>query len=346
MSRPTGESDHQVAYLGDLPLQHGGVLKDAVVAFETFGSLNAARDNAIVYPTSFGTTHRDTRWLVGSGRALDPDRYFIVIPNLFGNGLSSSPSRSAPGSEPFPAVTMADNVAAHHRVVTEHLGAARIALAVGFSMGAQAAYHWGALHPEIVDRIAPICGSARTSRHNFVFLEGVKAALTGDPNFCDGRFTGPPQQGLRALARVYAGWGLSQAFYREEIDLKLGFNSLQDFIERDWEPRFAEKDGNDLLAMIWTWQHADISAGRRYSGDLSAALRAIVSQALVMPSETDLYFRVEDSRGEVAHMPDATLLPIRTVWGHRVNNPSQNPADADFVDRALRAFLSGAGRPP
>jgi homoserine O-acetyltransferase len=217
-----------------------------------------------------------------------------------------------------------------------------VALVVGFSMGAQAAFHWGALYPDDVRRIAPICGSARTSPHNFVFLEGVKAALTGDPAWRDGYFASKPERGLRAMGRVYAGWGLSQAFYREALYRRIGFDSLEDFLVRDWEARFLRADANDLLAMLWTWQHADIAADARFGGDLAAALGAIRARAVVMPSETDLYFPVEDSRREVAQMPNATLKPIPTLWGHRVNNPLQNPADAAFVDRALRALLAAA----
>jgi len=332
--------DHRIAQLGDLPLQNGGVLKDAQLAYKLFGEASSGRP-AIVYPTSFGTTHRDLEWLIGPRMALDPDRYRIVMINLFGNGLSSSPSNAAESQRggAFPPITMYDNVDAQHRLVAELLGVERIALVVGFSMGAQAAFHWAARYPDFVQRIAPICGSARTSRHNFVFLEGVKAALQGDPAWNGEAFTAQPVQGLRAMARVYAGWGLSQAFYREEIYLKLGFASLEDFITRDWQARFRHHDGNDLLAMIHTWQSADIGAAAPFDGDLKRALAAIEAEALVMPSETDLYFPVEDCRRAVDGMKRAQLLPIPTIWGHRVNNPVQNPTDAAFVDNALRQFL-------
>lgn len=336
--------DYRLAEIGALPLQSGGMLRDACLAYKTFGEAAADRP-VIAYPTSFSTSHRDLEWLVGRGKALDPDRYFIVMINLFGNGLSTSPSNAASGQtgSDFPAVSMHDNISAQHRLLTDVLGIDRIALVVGFSMGAQAAYHWAARFPDMVARIAPICGSARTSHHNFVFLEGVKAALTSDPAWSGRGFASRPEQGLRAMARVYAGWGLSQAFYREEVFRQLGFASPEAFIAGDWEPRFARQDGNDLLAMLHTWQGADISAFAPFGGNLEAALAAITAEALVMPSETDLYFPVEDSRREVALMKRARLLPIPTIWGHRVNNPVQNPRDAAFVDRALCDFL---GRSP
>lgn len=332
-------ADYRLAMLGDLILQSGKVLSDAQLAYKVFGALEPGRP-VIVYPTSFGTHHTDLEWLVGAGKALDPARHTIVMINLFGSGLSSSPSNHRAGPAAFPAVTMQDNVRAQHLLLTQILGIGEIALVVGFSMGAQAAYHWGALFPGMVERIAPICGSARTSRHNIVFLEGVKAALTADPAWCDGVFTAPPTQGFRTMGRVYAGWAFSQAFYRDETDLKLGYASLEDFLMRDWDCRFSQRDGNDLVAMIWTWQHADISTGPTFGGNLDEALKAISARALVMPSATDLYFSADDSRLEVAAMRSATLLPIPTKWGHRVNVPVQNPSDASFIDAALLRFLN------
>jgi homoserine O-acetyltransferase len=334
-------ADYEIYELGDVGLQSGETLAKARLAYKTFGKPNSAGTNAILYPTSFGTQHSDIEWLVGRGRALDPEKYFIVIPNMFGNGLSSSPSNTAGAQGPgtFPNITMYDNVQLQCRLLRERLGIRRLSLVVGFSMGAQQAFHWGALHPGMVDKIAPICGSAKTARHNLVFLEGLRAALTGDPAWREGRFLKPAVRGLRAMARVYAGWGLSQAFYRDEVYLNINFSSLEDFIVRDWEAGFLRRDANNLLAMLWTWQHADISANVTYSNNLAAALQAISPKALVMPSETDLYFTVEDNRREVALMPNAELRPIRTIWGHRVNNPVQNPADARFIDNALRELL-------
>ena len=234
---------------------------------------------------------------------------------------------------------MYDNVMLQHRLLRERFDVRKIALVVGFSMGGQQAFHWGALFPDLVERIAPITSSAKTAQHNLVFLDGIKAALTLDPAWQDGAFVEPPVRGIRAMARVYAGWGLSQTFYRESLHLMIGFASLEDFIVRDWEAGFLRRDADNLLAMLWTWQNADISDNPIYRGDLTAALGAIKARALVMPSETDLYFPVEDSRRDVALMPNAELLPIPTIWGHRVNNPNQNPADAQFVDDALRRLL-------
>ncbi|OLE79937.1 MAG: hypothetical protein AUF76_15545 [Acidobacteria bacterium 13_1_20CM_2_65_9] len=338
--------DYDIFELGDIVLQSGLTLRQARLAYKTYGEPNAARDNVVLMPTFYASHHTDTEVMMAEGRALDPRTYFVVVPNMFGNGLSSSPSNTPPPFDraAFPPVTLYDNVVQQYRLVTEWLGITRIRLVVGFSMGAQQAFQWGALYPDMVDAIAPICGSARTSVHNFVFLEGVKAALMADAAFADGWYDTPPVKGLIAFSRVYAGWAYSQDFYRAHEYRKMGLASVADVL-RFSEARYRSRDANDLLAMLWTWQHADISANPQFNGDFAAALQAISPRAIVMPSATDLYFRARDNELEVEQMPNAQLRPIPSSWGHAAGRGA-NPVDNEFVDAALAELLepAGAGR--
>lgn len=333
--------DYFVFNAGNVVLQSGITFRDARLAYQTYGKLNARRSNVILYMTSFAAHHYDIEWMVGPGKALDTDKYFVVIPNLFGNGLSSSPSNA---TEPFsgsrwPNFTIADNVAIQHRLLTEELGIEALQLACGWSMGGLQAYHWAALHPGMVKRLAVLCGAAKTSPHNQVFIEGVRATLTTDPGFVNGTFVQRPERGLRAMGRNYAAMAMSQTFYREEIWRQAGFSSLEDYLVMSWEANFLKRDANNLLAHLWTWQHADIAANARFNGDFDAALQAITAKALIMPSETDLYFQVEDNRLEVAQMRNATLLPIPSIWGHRAGLPSSNLDDAAFISAAITKLL-------
>jgi homoserine O-acetyltransferase len=336
-------ADYEIFDLGDVVLQCGQTLRNAKLAYKTFGKLNRDKTNAIVYPTWYSGQHYENEWLIGPGMGLDPDKYFIIIPNMFGNGLSSSPSNTpAPFNQArFPHVTLYDNVTQQYRLVTERLQIKKVALVLGWSMGAQQTFQWGALYPEMVERILPFCGSAKTSRHNIVFLEGVKAALTADDAFAGGWYERPPYKGLRAMGRVYAGWGFSQAFYREKLDLKkMGYASLEDFLVGFWEGIFYNRDANNLLTMLWTWQHGDISANAKYNGNFEKALKAITCKAIVMPGKTDLYFPPEDSEYEVRHMPNAQLRPIDSIWGHFAGGPGTNPEDVKVIDQAVKELLA------
>jgi homoserine O-acetyltransferase/O-succinyltransferase len=333
-------ADYEVFELGDVVLQCGITLPQAKLAYKTHGKLSASGDNAVVMPTFYGSRHVENEAMIGNGRPLDPTQWFIIVPNMFGNGLSSSPSNTPPPFDraAYPNITLYDNVVCQHRLLTEHLGIDHLRLVVGFSMGAQQAFQWGALYPEMVQAIAPLCGSARTSPHNYLFLEGVKAALTCDAAFADGWYENPPVKGLRAFSRVYAGWAFSQDFFREREYCKMGLASMEDAV-RFLEGYFRRNDANDLLAMLWTWQHADISANRSYNGDFAATLGAIRARAIVMPSETDLYFRVRDNQLEVDLMPNAELRPIPSIWGHAAGL-GVNPTDNEFIDTALRELLA------
>jgi homoserine O-acetyltransferase/O-succinyltransferase len=334
--------DEGVFECGDVALQCGLTLPAARIVWRSHGILAPDRSNVIVYPTSYSARHHDTEWLIGPELVLDPSRWFILIPNMFCNGLSSSPSTHLTppyDRERFPRITTYDNVLQQKRLLREVFGVEQVAMVYGWSMGGQQAYHWGALFAEAVERIAVVCGSARTAAHNKVFLEGVRSTLTADPAWRNGWFHERPLTGLRAMGRVYAGWAMSQAFYRDELWRGLGYGSLEDYLISGWEGNFIGRDANDLVWQLRTWFDADISANQRFDGDLRAALGAITARAVIMPSETDLYFTVEDNRRELADLRNAELRPIPSLWGHRAGNPRQNPEDMRFIRAAVRELL-------
>lgn len=332
-------SGYETFNAGDVTLQSGEVFKGMTLAYKTYGKLNADKSNAILYPTSFAAQHGDIEWLIAPGAALDPERYFIIIANLFGNGLSSSPSNT--GS--YPMVTYHDAIGVQHRLVTEQFGIKRLAMVYGWSMGGMQAYHWAARYPEMVERAAVVCGSARCAPYNAVFLESVRAALTADPAFVDGRFVSRPERGLRAMGRVYSGWAMSYGFYRDEVWRELGFTSLEDYLSRAWDVAFAHRDANNVLAQLWTWQNGDISRCDAFGGDFAKAMAAITARMLLMPGATDCYFQEGDNAAELPLLVNAAaaeLCPIPSLHGHRAGNPMNIPADKAFLNAKIAEFLA------
>ncbi|HEY1643425.1 MAG TPA: alpha/beta fold hydrolase [Streptosporangiaceae bacterium] len=327
-----------VLELGDLPVERGGVIRDAKLAWQSHGTLNAAGDNAIVYPCSYTADHEELAWLIGPDKVLDPERWFIVVPDMFSNGVSSS----AADTPDYPAVvTMADNVRAQHRLLTQDLGVQKIAASYGFSMGAGQSYHWAALYPDLVERAIVVCGSARTSVHNKVFLSGLLRTLEAAPEYLgNGQFSAEPAATLKAFGHIYAGWGLSQDFYRARLfETALGAADLESFLRSDWEESFAANRAANLYAQAVTWQEADISANDLYGGDLSRALGAIRARVLLMPSSTDLYFRVADNEADLPYLRHGELTVIDSIWGHRAGSPEGIPADLEFLTSRVRAWL-------
>jgi homoserine acetyltransferase len=241
--------DYQTYSLGSFALQSGGTLPEAFIAYKTFGSSN---NPAVLYPSWYSGLISDNEWLIGEDKTLNPKNYFIIITALFGNGQSTSPSNT-PDLVPFPDVTFYDNVKAQHRLLTEQLGVKHLRAVLGWSMGAGQSFQWATQFPDFMDIAVPFCGSARTSIHNQVFLEGVKSALLAGKGVSSngstfgrkeseaeakGNRTWTEQEknvGLKAFGRGYAGWGFSQAFYRERLHEKAyGEFSLPNLPRSPW----------------------------------------------------------------------------------------------------------------
>lgn len=334
-------NDYEILRLGDVALQSGEILADAQLAYVTVGRLNAARDNVIVMPTYYTGCHRNYLALIGPGKALDSTRYFIVIPNMFGNGLSSSPSNTRLNARrlSFPRITVYDNVVQQARLVFDVLGAVSLAMVCGWSMGGMQAYQWAVLFPDKVHRLLPFCAAARISPYNYVFLEGAKSALQADARWRNGPSNGQPVDGIRAFARVYAGWAYSHDFFRDELYTELGHDSIEALL-RSWADDHLKFDAADLLAMLDTWQHADVSANQRFAGNFPGALRSIRADTILLPCSTDRYFPEEDNRYEADLIPHCEVRTLNSAFGHCALSPGRVPSAVAFLDACLAELLS------
>ena len=334
-------SDHSVFNLGNFALQSGIIIPDAQLAYQTYGELNAGRDNVIVLPTFYTGSHMRNEGYFGSGRAIDPARHFVVSVNMFGNGISSSPSNTpAPfNGANFPDITLYDNIHAQFRLLTEVLRVNRVALVSGWSMAGCQSFQWAAQYPDFVDAILPFCASAKTAEHNIVFLEGVKAALQADCAYADGHYSSPPFKGLKAFGRVYAGWAFSQTFFREQMYRLKGFDTAEALLQ-DWEQDHLDWDANDLLCKLRTWQRGDISANELYQYNFETALKAIKAKTIVIVCDNDLYFRPEDNQIEIEHIQGGELRIFKSAWGHCVASPGNSPEFEQFLDQTISELIN------
>lgn len=332
---------YEIFDAGPVHLQCGITLPDAKLAYVTHGTLNAAKDNVIVYPTRYGGNHADNAFLIGEDMALDPSKYFIVVPNMMGAGLSSSPSNTPiPLAGPdFPAITQYDNVLLQDRLLREVFGVEQIKMACGWSMAGQQAFQWASAFPDRVETMACFCGQSTTAPHTYVFLEGIKHALITDQAWQNGRYSEQPWRGMTAKGRVWAGWVLSQEWYRQELWRDMGYVTVEDYLKNVWDAMYYGLDANDMLSMIRTWQLCDLGNNPIYQGDRTAALNAITAKSIVLPCRTDFYFPPADNEAEVAQMPNAELRVIDSVWGHYAAG-GRTAADTKVIDDALRELLA------
>ena len=328
--------------LGEVTLQSGATLPNARLAYKTYGSLDASGGNVIVMPTFYTGTHVRNEGYLRAMPALDPSRWFIVSVNMFGNGLSSSPSNTAPPFDGprYPVVTPYDNVACQHRLLTEALGVKRIALVTdgrwpgaSRTSGGRSFRTWS----------TPSCRSApRRARPRTTSSSSMGPGRRSWPTARSRAATTrrPRRRACGAFARVYAGWAFSQTFYRERLHRELGFETWEELVA-DWERDHLDWDANDLVAKLRTWQHGDISANELYGGNFERALGAIRARAILVPCTTDLYFPPADNAIEAAHMPNAELRPYDSPWGHAVASPSREGSGfLRFLDGCVSELLA------
>jgi homoserine O-acetyltransferase len=324
--------------------ESGVVLPEAKIVYGTYGHLNADGSNAILLPSHYMANMHGYEWLIGPGKALDPNKQFLIATELFGNGRSSSPSNTPePFHGPrFPVMTMRDNVNAVHQLLTQELHVQHLQAVIGFSMGAQQAFQWGVSYPDFMDRIVATSGTAKTYGHGIVRLESQIDAIETDPAFNHGDYTAEPVKGIEAFNIVWTAWLYSQEWWRQELwrTEEPAGTTLQQVIEHYRTHFIPGADANDLILQMRTWEKNDVGATPGFNGDEKKALGSIKAQFLFMPSATDLYFPVTDARYEAPFIPHCTLLPIPSLWGHPAG-AGASPADEKFLNENIAAFLAG-----
>ena len=313
----------------------------AKLAYWTFGD---PASPAVLLPTCYGGLLETTSpFLYSTGHNSDPilppSKFFVIVTGLLGGGESSSPSNTAaPWNGPnFPRTTYEDNVRLQY-ALCESLGVKKLFAYIGFSMGGQQAYHMSTLYPDFVQNMVCLAGSARTSWHNWCFLEGPRHAIIMSADFEDGHYKQQANKALHAFSKVYSTWALSPEWFRERCWEELGFKTLQEYLDAYWS---GGGDANDRLALLWTWQKGDITLYHpEDNGDLAKALERIKARCLIMPSRTDQYFPPYDSEQEVKHLKNGEFRCIETPWGHIAGGGNGRKEDTEYIIKEIKRFLN------
>ncbi len=335
-------SERHEFVISNFKTESGVTLPQAKIVYGTYGHLNAAKDNVILLPSHYMADYHGYEWLIGEKLALDPNKLFLVTTEMFGSGHSSSPSNTPePFHGPrFPVTTIRDNVEAVHHLLVDELKITHLRAVIGFSMGAEQAFQWAVSYPTFADRIVATSGTAKCYPHGFIRLESQINAIELDPTFNNGDYTKQPTKGIEAFALIWTAWLYSQEWWRDELwreGAKPGttFESTLNEYKTNFIPG---GDANDIILQMRTWERHDVGTSPGFNGDTKRALQSIKIPVLYMPSETDLYFPVGDARYESASIPNVTLKPIPSLWGHPAG-AAPNAADSTFVNSRISAFL-------
>ncbi|MCG5233714.1 alpha/beta fold hydrolase [Xanthobacter oligotrophicus] len=305
--------------LGDFDLLSGEKIRSAQLAYATFGTLAADKSNAVLFPSWYSGSNKILELAyVGPGRALDPERHFIILVNQLGAGLSSSPSNTPVpfNAARFPQVAIGDDVRAQHRLVTEKFGIETLALVLGGSMGAQITYDWAVRYPDQVRRAAPIAGTARGTAHNRLLVETFIDAIVSDAAYDGGSYADAAAVhcGLRRHARVFAASGFTQSLFNTKGWTGLGFTTTDDFVTGFVENHFLPQDPNNLLLLLRKWRDNDVTRGTGL--DLATALGRITAKTFVIAIDEDVFFPLSDIAAEQVLIAGSSLKRVSSTWGH------------------------------
>lgn len=327
----------------------GGRLPSVRVAYETWGTLNAARDNAVLVLHALtgdshvtgaaGPGHRTAGWwgdVVGPGRAIDTDRWFVIAPNMLGGcqGTTGPSSVSPTGAEwgsRFPFVTVRDQVEVQAQLA-DRLGIETFAAVVGGSMGGMHALEFAVSHPARVQRLAVLASTAQTTADQIAANSLQRAAIQMDPAFAGGDYFEAeagegPHRGLSlarrmALMTYRASDELNSRFARSwqsdvsplGDDGRFSVESYLDFHGNKFTRRF---DASSYVTLTYAMDSHDVGAGR---GGVSAALGLVTARTLVVGISSDRLFPVEDQHRIAAGVPDAldgdSAAVIESEFGH------------------------------
>jgi len=333
--------DVQFLEFPEFTFDSGAVVPNVKLAYTTRGVLNESKSNVILLPSDYGADHCGYDYLIGPGRALDPSKYFLVLTNMFANGVSSSPNNTpAPFDGPrFPSVSIRDNVAAQRHLIGTVLGISKLKAVVGFSLGGQQAYQWAVSYPEMMESIVVICGNAKQYPFGIVRLQGAISALKADSEFRGGYYTRPPENGLRAMAMHYQGWSRSPAAFPRDL-LDDSSDDESELLLESSSNTFLSADANNLLSQAETWKRHDVGdSSREFDGRVERALQSIKAKVLLLPTTTDQYFPLLDAEFESQFIPRVTLIPIQTDFGH-AGGGGTDPRATAAIDLAIRDFLN------
>lgn len=354
--------------IGPFEPERGGNLKDVTLAYETWGTLNERQDNAVLLAHALtgdshaaggpSGDHRRGGWwdpMVGPGRPIDTDEYFVVCSNVLGGCSGSTgpatndPETGEPYGMGFPVITIRDIVRAQRRLLDD-LGVRRLALVIGGSIGGQQALEWAVEFPNFVERAVPVAATGALGPQGVGMSELGRRAIMADPNWQNGAYYGTgrtPDEGL-AIARM-AGMmtyqsapGQWERFGRrpagrppihEEFGGRFEIESYLHYQGRDLTSRF---DANSYLYLSRAMDLYDVANGYDSEGE---ALSRITADLLFVGITSDWLFpanEVKDTAEKAREAgADARYAEIDTLSGH-----DAFLKDWKELERAVKPFIT------
>jgi homoserine O-acetyltransferase/O-succinyltransferase len=330
---------HQLYNEGDLKLEGGEAIKDFSISYVTHGTLNAQKSNAILMVTAVSGNHHRLDFMIGPGKALDTNKYFIVCTDAIANGLTTSPSNSkAQPRMQFPKFVIRDMVESQYRLLKEKLGIDHIVAVIGPSMGGMQTLQWGVSHPDFMDALVAIVPLAKTPAWTVAVLEASRKAIMDDAAWKGGNYETPPENGIR-LWRDILSLLAARTPDMYSAQFKNGMDVLPWMKEQE-DAAMKAFDANDWIYQTWAYERHDVGTTPGFNGDTAKALASIKARTLILTGTKDLLnpeFEPKEMGKNIPNVKMETISP-GTVTGH-ASAGGFMPNDVDFLNRETAAFL-------
>ncbi len=269
------------AELVDCPLESGEQIKNCVVGYRTTGLLNADSSNTILIPTWLAGSSQELTALTAPGSMADSTKYFVILIDAFGNGISSSPSNSSiHPANTFPPFTIRDMVDAQYRLVTEIIGLNKLYAIVGISMGGMQVFEWIFRYPHFMDKAVPILGSPRLSQYDKMLWRSEMAVL----NLGHVKSNSGGASAMKVVAAIH-----SRNMYTAEYISKMTPNEYQKYL-----------------------QSMEASIGGKYAEDWSSQLNAMLNH--------NIYDHFENEPHKAVSFVEAELMIVISKYDHIVDS--------------------------
>jgi homoserine O-acetyltransferase/O-succinyltransferase len=319
--------EQQLARIGDLRLDGGQIIRDCMIGYRTFGTLNKDKSNAVLFPTAFGWRSAGLASRIGPGKLIDGEKYFVIVVDSLGDGISSSPSNSK--TQPrldFPEFSIRDMVSAEQQLVVRTLHLRHLRAVMGFSMGGMQAFQWAVSYPSFMDKVVSIVGSPQLTAYDLLLWRSTLLALESDPGWKEGHYTSQPALHLMNMVQMLA---VQTPRYVVSHNPRAEYQKFESELVQDPD----DLDANDTLRQIQALLSADVAAP--FDGWLQGAADTVRSQMLVIVNKQDHLVNPQPA-ADFARMLHAPLLELDSDCGHRAHTCEMKrigEAVAEFLEK-------------
>jgi len=336
-----GQPEHQMAQLGDLKLESGEVIRNFRMSYVTHGKLNAARDNALVFLHGFGGNHHGIDHMIGPGRPLDTDRYFVVCPDALGATQFNYEHTTSPTSSglkmKFPFYNQRDMVNATYRLLTEALELPHALAITGSSMGGRHSVQFAISYPTFMDGIIPVVGSGSTtfsaSKGRFR-IPVMGSSITACGGWNNGDYDDNPKTCASNAMTLLALNFFTTEWWARYVDTPEAYTK--------WRNNVGEyldvQDARDLLYMLSSGGRSSVADTPGFDNDLRKALGSVKARALFVYNPRDELAFASDVEFDIRAVPHARGVAIDSIAGHYIT-ANGDPDASQRIGDVIRRFL-------